>query len=128
METVTMTTMTEQIKIDGSGNAYLSTGDGLEFLGWWNPSLRQFTFENGDVWDVDPTATIENFLASFPSDEETAEFESLQEREELADLGLYDQAGGVCELCTAVTQAGSLCEPCAAFTDWHDEHFGSWWS
>jgi transcriptional regulator with XRE-family HTH domain len=28
-----MTTMTDQIRIDGSGNAYLSTGDGLEFIG-----------------------------------------------------------------------------------------------
>jgi hypothetical protein len=77
------------------------------------------------TWD--PTATIENFLASFPSDEETAEFESLQEREELADLGLYDQAGGVCELCTAVTQAGSLCEPCASYDSWLQERLGSWW-
>jgi len=121
-----MTTMTDQIKIDGSGNAYVQTGDGVEFIGSWNPSLRQFTFENGDVWDVDPTTSIESFLASFPTSEETAEFESLQEREELADLGLYEQAGGVCELCTAMTQGGRLCEPCALYDEWYMEHFGAW--
>jgi hypothetical protein len=113
-----MTTMTEQIKVDGSGNAYLSTVDGLEFIGWWNPSLRQFTFEDGDVWNVDPTTSIESFLASFPTAEEAAEAESLIERDELADLGLYEQAGGICELCTAVIQGGSLCEPCSDYDAW----------
>jgi hypothetical protein len=86
-----MTTMTDQIKIDGSGNAYVQTGDGVEFIGSWNPSLRQFTFENGDVWDVEPTTSIEEFLASFPTAEEAAARESLQERDELADLGSFDE-------------------------------------
>jgi hypothetical protein len=126
METVTVATMTEQIKIDGSGNAYVQTGDGVEFLGSWDPSLRQFTFENGDVWDVDPTATIENFLASFPSKAEAADRESLQDRDELADLGLYDEVD-VCELCTAVTRNGPLCEPCSSYDAWMQDSLGSWW-
>jgi hypothetical protein len=82
-----MSALTERIQIDGSGNAYLITREGPDYIGWWNPSLRQFTFDDCDVWDVDPTTSIEAFLASFPSDEEVAEFESLQERGEKIDQG-----------------------------------------
>jgi hypothetical protein len=121
-----MTTMTEQIKIDGSGNAYVQTSDGVEFIGYWNPSLRQFTFENGDVWDVDAATSIEGFLASFPTDVEAAEQEALQERDEAADLGMYADAS-VCELCTALTHNGSLCEPCTEYDAWMQDSLGSWW-
>ena len=122
-----MATMTEQIKIDGSGNAYVQTSDGVEFVGSWNPSLRQFTFENGDVWDVEPTTSIEAFLASFPTTEEAAERESLQERDELADLGLYDEPT-ICELCLTAVPSGPLCEACAGYDRWMQDNLGSRWS
>ena len=114
-----MDTKTDRIQIDGSGNAYLITPEGPDYIGSWNPSLRQFTFDDGDVWDVDPTTDIEIFLASFPTADEAAEAESLMDRGELIDLGLWSETGE-CAVCGTSIPAGErdTCNTCASYEQW----------
>ena len=84
---------TKTVQIDGSGNAYLITPEGPDYIGSWNPSLRQFTFDDGDVWDVDPTTDIETFLVSFPTADEATDAESLMDHGELIDLAFGARQG-----------------------------------
>jgi hypothetical protein len=80
------------IQIDGSGNVYVQTSDGLDYVGWWNESLRQLSLEDGDVYQVSAGATVESFIAGllFVDDEEATERGQAMERLELVDLGYFE--------------------------------------
>ena len=86
-----MDTMTREIQVDGSGNVYAKTTAGLEYVGWWNESLRQLSLEDGDVYQVSPGATVESFVAGLViEDEDGDERSALMDRDELIDKGYFD--------------------------------------
>jgi hypothetical protein len=78
-----------RIQIDGSGNVYLQITEGLDYVGWWNESLRQLTLEDGDVYQVAAGATVESFIAELLF-EDGAGQEAEQERVALFELGYFD--------------------------------------
>jgi hypothetical protein len=53
----------------------------------------------------------------FLTDDQVSEREAELERDELTDLGYYDQTPGVCSLCLAPSE-NELCEPCADYDAW----------
>jgi len=57
-------------------------------------------------------------LADAYSEEEIAEREAEIEREQLADLGMYDPSPQVCSLCLGLAEGGELCDPCADYSAW----------
>jgi hypothetical protein len=88
---IAMDTMTREIQVDGSGNVYAKTTEGLEYVGWWNESLRQLSLEDGDVYQVSHAATVESFAAGLLlEDEDGDERASLMDRDELIDRGYFD--------------------------------------
>jgi hypothetical protein len=56
------------------------------------------------------------------TDEEAAEAESLMDRDELLDAGLFDETGG-CAVCGTSIPVGErdTCDPCAGYEKWRAE-------